>query len=203
MCGLLVVISGPSGAGKGTVVKQLTQEEGFAFSVSVTTRSPRTGEACGLDYFFVTNEEFAKLQADNNLLEHAEYVGNYYGTPRKYVDDQIANGKVVLLDIEVVGALQVKEQFPDAVLIFLIPPTLAELERRLTGRKTEDAPTVELRLKKAMEELSLVNSYDYLVVNDDVTAAADKIKAIVTAEQLKPIRRKAVIIFPIVFIPTI
>jgi len=188
--GLLVVISGPSGAGKGTVVKELLKEHNYTFSVSATTRLPRTGEADGREYFFVTKEDFIKLLTEDALLEHAEYVNNYYGTPRKYVEEQINSGKVVVLDIEVVGALQVKEKFPDAILVFLLPPTLEELSRRLNSRNTEDAAVIQQRLQKSKEELTLVEHYNYIVVNDEVYLAVDKIKAIVTAERLKPARSK-------------
>jgi len=189
MEGLLIIVSGPSGAGKGTVVKKLIPN--YALSISVTTRKPRISEQDGREYFFVTKEEFSKMLEDDNLLEHAEYVGNYYGTPRKYVEDQISQGKVVILEIEVVGALQVKEKFPDAVLVFLIPPTLDELEQRLAGRKTEDAAEMRGRLDKALKELELVDNYDYLVINDSVSLAANRINAIVTAERLKPTRCRA------------
>lgn len=193
------MISGPSGAGKGTVVKQLIQDDTYALSISVTTRQPRTGEENGKEYFFTTREDFEKLISENNLLEHATYVNNYYGTPRKYVEEQIAMGKVVLLEIEVEGALQVKEKFPDAVLIFIAPPSLEELERRLVGRNTEDAKVVAYRLEKARIELGLVNHYDYIVVNDQVNLAVDKINAIATVERLKPTRftcGKSEILFP-------
>jgi len=191
MEGLLVVISGPSGAGKGTVVKELLKEQNFTFSVSATTRLPRIGEIDGREYFFVTKEEFCKLQAEDALLEYAEYVDNYYGTPRRYVEEQINNNKVVVLDIEVIGALQVKEKFPDAVLVFLLPPTIEELAKRLNGRNTEDSSVIAQRLQKAKEELVLAGQYNYIVINDKVHLAVDKIKTIVNAERLKPARRKA------------
>ena len=191
MEGLLVVISGPSGAGKGTVVKALPLD--YALSISVTTRGQRPGETHGKEYFFVSKKEFETMQAEDNLLEYTEYVGNFYGTPRKYVEEQIAMGKIVILEIEVVGALQIKEKLPEAVLIFIVPPTLAELERRLVGRNTEEADVVESRLSKAVEEVGLVSTYDYLVVNDNVSDAAQKIKTIVNAEKLKPSRSKAMI----------
>jgi len=184
-------MSGPSGAGKGTVVKQLMLENDYALSISVTTRLPRVDEAHGKEYFFVTKDKFDNMLEEDNLLEHAEFVGNYYGTPRKYVEEQISQAKVVILEIEVVGALQVKEKFPDAVLIFLIPPSLDELEQRLVGRNTEDAAVIRSRLKKALEELTLVDNYDYLVVNDSVALAVEKVNAIVVAERLKPTRCKA------------
>jgi len=191
MEGLLVVISGPSGAGKGTVVKALPSD--YALSISATTRSPRPGETHGKEYFFVSKNELEKMQAEDDLLEYAEYAGNFYGTPRKYVEEQISMGKIVILEIEVVGALQVKEKLPEAVLIFIVPPTLAELERRLVGRNTEEADVVEYRLNRAVEEVGLVSTYDYLVVNDNIPDAVRKIKTIVNAEKLKPSRSKAMI----------
>jgi guanylate kinase len=188
MEGMLVIISGPSGSGKGTVVKRLCPENGYALSISVTTRTPRDGEVNGRDYFFTSEEDFHKMRENNALLEHAVYVGNYYGTPRNYVEEQIAQGKIVVLEIEVYGALQVKEKFPAAVLIFLMPPDLPELSSRLIKRGTEDAVTIDARLKKALEEVPLINRYNYLVINDDVPAAVAKIDAIVMAERLKPKR---------------
>jgi len=193
MDGMLVIISGPSGSGKGTVVKRLKPSNGYALSISVTTREPRDGEVDGRDYFFTSKDNFHKLRENNELLEHAVYVNNYYGTPRYYVEEQISKGKVVVLEIEVYGALQVKEKFPGAVLIFLIPPSLHELARRLKGRNTEDDVTIEARLKKAMEEIPLINRYDYIVVNDEIEGAVSRIDAIVTAERLKPKRCKSII----------
>jgi len=193
MDGMLVIISGPSGSGKGTVVRQLDAALGYALSISVTTRAPRDGEQDGRDYFFTTEEEFTKMRSNNELLEHAVYVNNFYGTPRRYVEDQIARGKVVVLEIEVYGALQVKEKFPEAVLVFLIPPTITELSRRLKGRNTEDDVTIEARLKKALEEIPLIDQYNYLVINDEISAAVEKINTIVNAERLKPKRCKPVV----------
>lgn len=184
----MVIISGPSGSGKGTVVKRLDPELGYALSISVTTRAPREGEEDGRDYFFTSEEDFHKMRAENALLEHAVYVGNYYGTPRKYVEEQIEKGKIVVLEIEVYGALQVKEKFPSAVLIFLMPPTLPELAQRLTNRGTEDMVTIEARLKKAMEEVPLISKYNYVVINDIIPEAVEKIDAIVNAERMKPMR---------------
>jgi len=191
MEGILLIISGPSGSGKGTVVKKLDPDKGYARSISITTRQPRVGEVHGRDYFFTTEDDFHKMRAENALLEHAVYVNNFYGTPRGYVEEQIKNGKVVVLEIEVYGALQVREKFPEAVLIFLLPPTITELERRLISRGTEDAVTIGARLKKALEEREFIEKYDYLVINDDVPAAVDKIDAIVMAERLRPRRLQA------------
>ena len=186
--GLLVIISGPSGSGKGTVVKKLDAQRGYARSISVTTRKPREGEVDGRDYFFTTPEEFTRMRQENELLEHAMFVGNNYGTPRNYVEKQIAEGKMVVLEIEIQGALQVREKFPDAVLIFLMPPTMEELSSRLNKRATEDAVAIEARLKRALEEVPLIGEYDYLVINDEVDLAVAKIDAIVDAERLRPRR---------------
>lgn len=183
-----MIISGPSGSGKGTVVKQLDPAKGYALSISVTTRKPREGELHGRDYFFTTEEEFHAMRTENNLLEHFFYVGNYYGTPRKYVEEQIADGKIVILEIEVNGALQIKEKFPSAVLVFLMPPTHKELENRLIKRGTEDVGTIEARLKQALEEVPLIPRYNYLVINDIIPDAVAKIDAIVAAERMKPTR---------------
>ncbi|MCL2361143.1 MAG: guanylate kinase [Defluviitaleaceae bacterium] len=193
MEGMLVIISGPSGSGKGTVVKELDPANGYAVSISVTTRKPRPGEVDGKDYFFITEEEFANMREENKLLEHFAYVGNYYGTPRPYVEDQIVKGKIVVLEIEVNGALQVKEKFPEAVLVFLMPPTFTELERRLVNRGTENAVTIEDRLKQSMEEVPLIHQYDYLVINDKVHSAVAKVDAIANAERLRPKRNKQTI----------
>jgi len=194
MEGLLVIISGPSGSGKGTVVNRLDADRGYSRSISMTTRAPREGEVHGRDYFYTTEEEFTRMRQENELLEHAMYVNNFYGTPRRYVEQQIAAGRVVVLEIEVVGALQVREKFPDAVLVFLMPPTLGELSHRLRNRATEDAVTIDARLKRALEEIPLIDEYDYLVINDVVESAVQKIDAIVAAERLRPRRCQAELI---------
>ena len=186
MKGMLVIISGPSGSGKGTVVKELN----YARSISITTRKKREGEQHGVDYFFCSEEEFIRMRENNELLEHALYVGQYYGTPRYYVEEQIDQGKVVILEIEVNGALQVKDKFPEAVLIFLIPPTLNELTRRLVFRNTEDSLEIEDRLNRALEEIQLIDQYDYLVINDELSTAISEIDTIVSAEYLKPHRSR-------------
>ena len=190
---MLVIISGPSGSGKGTVVKRLCAHEAFALSVSITTRKPRPGEVDGRDYFFTTEDDFKKMRENGELLEHALYVNNFYGTPRGYVEEQIRNGKIVVLEIDVQGALQVRDKFREAVLIFLMPPSINELAARLKARGSEDDVTIEARLKKAYEELPLISKYNYLVVNDDVSQATREINAIVTAEQLKPARSASLI----------
>ena len=186
--GMLIIISGPSGSGKGTVVKNLDEKKGYALSISVTTRKMREGEVDGRDYFFHTQEEYFEMLEAGELLEHATFCGNCYGTPRTYVEEQIEKGKMVILEIEVNGALQVKEKFPECVLIFLLPPTKDELERRLVGRATEDSEVIEFRLKRAEEEIKLIHEYDYLVINDDIDEAVRNIERIAIVEGMKPCR---------------
>jgi guanylate kinase len=203
--GMLIIISGPSGSGKGTVVRKICPKNGveenqqcnneFAVSISMTTRKKRAGEVDGREYFFCTEEEFYTKLQNNEFLESARFVGNYYGTPRSYVEEQIEKGKTVVLEIEVNGALQVKEKFPDSVLVFLIPPSLKELKHRLVSRNTEDMETIEDRLRRAAEELKLVDQYDYLVVNQNVDDAVEEIKMIVRTEKLKPSRRQLSAVF--------
>ncbi|MCL2698934.1 MAG: guanylate kinase [Defluviitaleaceae bacterium] len=188
--GMLIIISGPSGSGKGTVVKRLGKAANYALSISMTTRTPREGELHGRDYFFCTEEEFHAKRQAGELLEHALFVGNFYGTPRPYVEEQVEKGKAVVLEIEVNGALQVKDKFPEAVLIFLMPPTMQILEQRLIARNTEDKETIEDRLRRAREEVRLIDKYDYLVINDKVEDAENDINTIVNAEYLKPFRHK-------------
>ena len=183
--GMLVVISGPSGSGKGTVVKEIFPREGFLLSVSATTRKRRENETDGKEYFFVSKEKFGAMIENNELLEHAQYIDNCYGTPRAYVEEQIANGITVFLEIETCGALQIKEKFPDAVLVFLTTPDLGELRRRLTTRNSEDSEEIEKRLQKAEKELKDINKYDYLIINEDVKRAADEIRSIISAELLR------------------
>lgn len=185
--GLLIVLSGPSGVGKGTVRKELfTQPDtNYEYSVSMTTRNPREGEVDGTDYFFKSREEFEQLIKEGGLLEHAEYVGNYYGTPLDYVNATLDAGRDVFLEIEVVGAAQVREQVPDGLFIFLAPPSLTALEDRLIGRGTESADIIKSRVMKAREELEMMNLYDYVVENDEVQNACDRINAIVTAEHCR------------------
>ncbi len=186
--GMLVVISGPSGSGKGTVVKKLDPNDGYALSISMTTRSPRAGEVDGRDYFFTTREKFQDIRNQDGFLEHAEFVGNMYGTPKSYVEEQIALGKTVILEIDVNGALQVKERFKNCVLIFLMPPSSDELERRLIGRNSEDEATIKRRLMRAKDEIQVIDKYDYLVINDAVENAVKTINIIVAAEFKRPNR---------------
>lgn len=180
--GTLLVVSGPAGSGKGTVNKVLLENtEKYVFSVSATTRSPRPGEVEGKHYFFMTREKFMSLVEEDNFLEHAEYVGNCYGTLRPFVEENLAQGKNVILDIEVQGALQVREKMPEALLVFLCPPDYATLERRLRGRGTETEEVIQERLKTALTELQIAAQYDYLVVNEDDKAeeCAAKIDGII------------------------
>ncbi|MCY3081249.1 guanylate kinase [Aerococcus mictus] len=187
--GLLVVLSGPSGVGKGTVRKALfetgQEKNQFFYSVSATTRQPREGEVDGKDYFFVSREEFEKMIEDEKLLEYAEYVGNFYGTPLDYIDKMTNAGKDVFLEIEVQGALQVKRRMPDGVFIFLAPPNLRELESRIVNRGTDSPEVIAERMDKARTELQLMTQYDYVVENDDVDLAVKRIQTIIKAEHLK------------------
>ncbi len=187
--GLLVVLSGPSGVGKGTVRQALfetdTNHDQFYYSVSATTRQPRPGEEDGKDYFFVSRDQFEGMIEDERLLEYAEYVGNYYGTPLQYVEEMTDQGKDVFLEIEVQGALQVKRRMPDGVFIFLAPPTMHELESRIVNRGTDAPEVIEKRMRQAREELQLVTQYDYVVENDNVNSAVERIQTIINAEHLK------------------
>ena len=180
------MISGPSGAGKSTVVfKAMEGRDDLCFSTSVTTRSPRPGETDGKEYFFVDHARFLEMVEKDELLEHAEYVSNFYGTPRAYVEQQMASGKNVLLDIEVKGARQVHEKMPEAVMIFVAPPTLQELERRLRGRGTDSGEAIEGRLIRARQEYAEADFYHYLLVNDDADKAAAGLCSIIDAEHCR------------------
>ena len=183
--GVLSVISGFSGVGKGTIVKKLVEKEGYALSVSATSRAPRQGEVHGREYFFLTREEFHSMIENNGLIEWAEYVSNFYGTPREYVEERLAGGEDVILEIEPQGALKVKVQYPEAVLIFIVPPNAKELENRLVGRGTEEAETIKKRLKRAAEETSFIENYEYIVINDDLEDAVSDIHHIIQAASHK------------------
>jgi len=185
--GLLIVISGPSGVGKGTVRRALFEMQGhdLVYSVSMTTRPKRPMEVDGKDYFFVTKQEFEQRIKENKFLEWAEFVGQYYGTPLDKIEEQLNQGKEVVLEIEVQGALQVKHKMPDAVFIFIGPPSMKELEDRLVLRGTEERTTINQRLEKAFREIGLAHLYNYIVINDEVHNAADRIMAIIRAEHAK------------------
>jgi len=184
--GKLFVLSGPSGTGKGTVCRQLLEKmPEIGLSISATTRSPREGETHGKEYFFLSREEFLRLRQENGLLESAEFSGNFYGTPRDYVERSLQEGKDILLEIEAQGAEQVKKLMPQAVLIFLYPPSMEELERRLRTRGTDSPESIARRLKRAEEEMELIHIYDYAVENDQVELAAAKLCAIVVAERCR------------------
>lgn len=181
--GILVVVSGFSGAGKGTVMKRLMEKyDGYALSVSATTRKPRPGEEDGREYFFRTRDEFEKLIEEDALLEYAQYVENYYGTPRSYVEEQLQAGRNVILEIEIQGAMKIKEKIPEALLVFVTPPTVEELERRLTGRGTETAQVIADRLARAGEEAEGMGQYDYILVNDTVEECVDHLHQIIVSE---------------------
>ena len=181
--GKLIVLSGPSGAGKTTVVsKAMEGRDDYCFSVSVTTRKPRPNEIDGKDYFFVELDRFDEMVANDELLEHATYVANNYGTPRAYVEEKLASGMNVILDIEVQGARQVYEKMPEAVMIFIIPPSKEELRKRLEARGTETERAIEARLIRAGQEYAEADFYDYLIVNDDADKAAEELASIITAE---------------------
>lgn len=191
--GQLIVLSGPSGSGKSTVIKQLMEKRGnIHFSVSYTTRQPRAGEVDGVSYNFVDRAEFERMIANHEFLEYAEYSGNYYGTSLKVIEEKQAAGMDVLLDIEVQGAANVRAKCPGAVLVFIVPPTYEELERRLRGRNTDDEETICKRLNRALEEIKEIDMYDYLVVNDQVSAAASELDAIMTAAESRVMNRGCV-----------
>ena len=181
--GILIVVSGFSAAGKGTVMKRLMEKykDAYALSVSMTTRGPRTGEVDGEHYFFVSREQFEKTISEDGLIEHAQYCGNYYGTPKAYVEKQLAEGKNVILEIEIQGALLVKEKFPETLLLFVTPPSAKELKQRLVGRGTETMEQIDARLKRAIDEAPIMDKYDYIVINDEVEKCVDKIHELVDA----------------------
>ena len=189
--GVLTVVSGFSGAGKGTVMKRLIQKyDDYALSISVTTRKPREGERDGIEYFFKTKEEVEAMIENDEFLEYARYVDNYYGTPRFYVEEMLAKGKNVILEIEIQGAMQIKSKNPEAVLIFVTPPSFEELRNRLVGRGTETADVIESRLRRASEEAEGMSSYDYILVNDQVEDCVDRLHQIILSERAKAQRNE-------------
>lgn len=196
--GKLIVISGPSGAGKSTVVfKAIEGKNNVCFSTSVTTRKPRPGEVDGKEYFFVDLDRFREMVENDELLEHAEYVANSYGTPRSYVEQKLSDGMDVILDIEVQGARQVNEKMPDAVKVFIIPPSMGELKRRLESRGTDTARAIEARLIRARQEYKEADFYDYIIVNDDADKAAGELSAIMTAERCRAVGREQLLTNPV------
>ena len=189
--GLLTVVSGFSGAGKGTLMKGLLSKyDNYALSVSMTTRAPRPGEENGREYFFITREQFEKNIADGKLIEHAQYVGNYYGTPKDYVFEQLEAGKDVLLEIEIQGALQIKKKFPEALLLFVTTKDAQTLVNRLKGRGTEEEDVIIKRLKRAAEESEGIEEYEYLIVNDDLDTCIEDMNDIIQKAKLKADRNK-------------
>ena len=191
--GILIVVSGFSGAGKGTIMKELLKQyDNYALSISMTTRGPR-GEEEGREYFFKTVEEFEKMIAKDELIEYARYVDNYYGTPRAYVEEQLEAGKDVILEIEIQGALKVKEKFPETLLLFVTPPTAKELKHRLVGRGTETMDVIEFRMNRAKEEAEGMDKYDYLIVNDVLAECVEEVHRIIQGEHRRSFRNQAFI----------
>lgn len=189
--GVLTVVSGFSGAGKGTVMKRLIQKyDDYALSISVTTRNPREGERDGIEYFFKTKEEVETMIENDEFLEYARYVDNYYGTPRFYVEEMLAKGKNVILEIEIQGAMQIKAKNPETVLVFVTPPSFEELRNRLVGRGTETADVIESRLRRASEEAEGMPSYDYILVNDQVEDCVDRLHQIILSERARAQRNE-------------
>ena len=185
-CGKLIVLSGPSGVGKSTVVsKAMEKQPDICFSTSVTTRKPRPGEINGKDYFFIDQTAFDAMVANDELLEHASYVSNSYGTPKAYVEKQLSNGMNVVLDIEVQGARQIHEKLPEAVFVFILPPSLKELERRLRSRGTDTDETIRARLDRARQEMQEALFYDYMIVNNEIEQAAEDFTALIHAEHCR------------------
>lgn len=189
--GILAVVSGFSGAGKGTLMKALLEQyDSYALSVSATTRAPREGEQDGREYFFRTREEFETMIAEDAFIEYASYVGNYYGTPRAYVEEQLRAGRNVILEIEVQGAKEIRKKIPEAVLLFVTAPSAAELKRRLEGRGTESGEVIASRLRRAAEEALEMDQYDYLLVNDDLQECVRAMHGIICSEQRKAARNQ-------------
>ena len=187
--GVLVVVSGFSGAGKGTVMKALLNKyDNYALSVSATTRNPRPGEENGREYFFLTESQFEDMIKNDELIEHARYVDHYYGTPKKYVEEKMAAGKDVILEIEIQGAMKIREKFPDTLLVFVCPPSMEELKNRLVGRGTETLDVINGRLRRAVEESRGMDKYDYLLINDDLEECVDTLHETIRCERMRTSR---------------
>lgn len=193
--GRLLILSGFAGSGKGTVMNALLERypSEFALSISATTRAPRSYETDGVQYFFKTRDEFLEMIGQGQLLEYAEYVGNFYGTPKDYVEDKLRSGQSVFLEIERQGALKIKKDFPDALLIFLLPPSIQELENRLIGRGTETPDVIRKRMTQASEEISYISEYDYVIINEDVEESMKQIRQIVDTEKCRSNRNQTMI----------
>lgn len=192
--GILIVVSGFSGAGKGTIMKELMKRyDNYALSISATTRAPREGEADGREYFFKSVQDFEKMIAKEELIEYARYVDNYYGTPRAYVEEQLSLGQDVILEIEIQGALKVKEKFPETVLLFVMPPSAKVLKERLVGRGTETEEVIRSRMARACEEAEGMDRYDYLVINDELETCVEEVHQIIRGEHKKSFRNRKLI----------
>ena len=191
--GTLFVVSGPSGCGKGTVLEEIRIDPTVHISVSATTREPRPGEVDGVNYYFMTAEKFQEMVQQDGMLESAQYCENFYGTPKKPVEDQLAAGHDVILEIEVVGAMKIRACRPDAVLIFILPPSLSELERRLRGRQTEEEEVVQARIARAVEEMKLADQYDYVLVNDQVPQAVSDLQAVMRTTRIQSMDKTSLV----------
>lgn len=191
--GLLIVVSAPSGCGKGTLLAEILKDKDYYYSVSATTRSPREGEVDGVNYHFATREEFEDLIKSDGMLEYAQYCGNYYGTPKKEVEKKLSEGKNVILEIEVQGAMQVKEIAPEGVFVFILPPSVSELKKRLLKRGTEEISVIEKRVSEAVGEIKYAEKYDYVIVNDNLSKAVDDFKTVISAEKMRTKNSKEII----------
>lgn len=192
--GILIVVSGFSGAGKGTLMKRIMEKyDNYALSISATTRAPREGEVPGREYFFKTVDEFEKMIAQDELIEYAKYVSNYYGTPKAYIMEQLEAGRDVILEIEIQGALKVREKFPDTLLLFVTPPSAKELEHRLTMRGTETPEVIASRMARACEEAEFMDHYDYLVINDDLEECVEELHELIQREHRRVTRNMSFI----------
>lgn len=191
--GLLIVVSAPSGCGKGTILAEVLKDDKYYFSVSATTRSPREGEKDGVNYHFITKDTFEELIRENKMLEYTNYCGNYYGTPLTYVDENLSKGKNVILEIEVEGAMNVRKMRPDAVLVFILPPSVKELRRRLEKRGTESGEVIDKRINKALTEIKAADKYDYIMVNGPIEKAVEDFKTIVSAAAMSSNNNKYLI----------